>query len=250
MALGKTKEAVDAAAGAIVSWGKRLEQRKAAVENLTRVLREAKDLPAYVASFEEALAKDKQENPTVRKALGRAFLERGDLAEAARHLEAAAESGPLDPETFRLLVEAYEKGGSKERAAERLLALARRSGRDRSLFKELGDRYEALNRAADAERAGTTLVELSANESEGHELLARVRVDQRRFDEAAGEWRQVIRIHSREPGGYLMLGDTLIRAGKAAEVREVLEKILRQDWPPQFGDTHKEARKLLDTIKG
>ncbi|NMD19061.1 MAG: hypothetical protein GYA76_02090, partial [Verrucomicrobia bacterium] len=83
MALGKTKEAVDAAAGAIVSWGKRLEQRKAAVENLTRVLREAKDLPAYVASFEEALAKDKQENPTVRKALGRAFLERGDLAEAA-----------------------------------------------------------------------------------------------------------------------------------------------------------------------
>src|SRR4029077_7324703 len=47
--LGKTKQAVDMASGAIVSWGPNHEQRKYALESLVEVLVNASDLPAYVA---------------------------------------------------------------------------------------------------------------------------------------------------------------------------------------------------------
>src|SRR5262249_10138508 len=51
--LGKTKQAVDMASGAIVSWGPHLDQRKHALDALVQVLAEAKDLDAYVAELDK-----------------------------------------------------------------------------------------------------------------------------------------------------------------------------------------------------
>ncbi|MBN1443669.1 MAG: hypothetical protein JXA90_13250, partial [Planctomycetes bacterium] len=246
--LGRTKEAVDAAAGAIVSWGRNLENRKRATESLLAVLRDAKDLDGYVEAMEAEVAETRLENPTIRKALGKVFLERKEYAKAAHHLDAAVESGPVDAETARLLIEAYEKGGSPAKAAERLLVLARQSSHDFALWKELGERYAKLERAGEAERAHTTLAEMSANESEGRAMLAGIRAAQRRFADAAAEWRHVIRIRSKEPAGYLGLAESLIGAGESAQAREVLEDVLRKDWHPRFGDVHGEARKLIGRL--
>ncbi|MBN1418812.1 MAG: hypothetical protein JXP34_08550, partial [Planctomycetes bacterium] len=246
--LGRTKEAVDAAAGAIVTWGGDEENRKRALESLLSVLRQSKDLDAYVAVFEADLSKEKLENPTIRKALGRIFIERKAYAEAARHLEAAVEGGPVDAETSRLLIEAYEKGGDAGKAAERLRSIARQAGHDYGLWKELGDRYAKLERAAEAERAYTTLAEMSANESEGRAILAGIRAARKRYADAAIEWRQVIRVRSKEPAGYLGLAEALIGSGDPAKAREVLEDVLRKTWDARFGDIHGQARKLLERI--
>ncbi|MBI4601245.1 MAG: hypothetical protein HY721_04710 [Planctomycetes bacterium] len=247
--LGRTKEAVDAAAGAVVSWGRRADGRAQALESLLQVLRAAKDLGAYEASFEAEVAAARLENPTIRKALGRVHLERKSFARAARHLEAAVEHGPADPEAERKLIEAFDGLGDPARASARVLALAGKKERDFGLFKELGDRLAAQGKATDAERAYCALAELSANESEGRALLAELREGQARFGEAAAEWRQVVRVRSREPGGYVGLGRALLGAGRPAEAREALERVLRESWHPRFGDVHAEARKLVQRLQ-
>ena len=246
--LGRTKEAVDAAAGAIVSWGRRQDQRAAALGSLLEILRGAKDLDAYAEALEKECRELKVENPTVRKALGQVYVERKEWAKARRQLEAAVEGGPTDPETSRALIGAYEGSGDRVGAAARLLALARGKGHDLALFRELGDRLKALERPEEAERAWTNLVELSANESEGRALLAEVREKDGRFLEAAAQWREVARIRSREPVGWLGLARDLIAGGRGAEAREPLEHLLKQAWPGRFGDVHGEARKLLERL--
>ena len=90
-----------------------------------------------------------------------------------------------------------------------------------------------------------TLCEASANESEGRAVLAQVREGQGRFPEAIEEWRQVIGVRSREPGGYVGLGRALLGAGRPAEAREALKNVLRESWHPRFGDVHGEAKRLL-----
>jgi len=250
--LGRTPEAVDAAAGAIVSWGSHQRNRQSAMAGLLQVLREAKDLDAYAAHLDKESAETGLENVTARKALGQIYTEKREFMKAARHLEVAVEGGPAgrtDPETQRFLIDAYDKLGDAERAVARLLSLGRKKTHDFLLFKELGDRLQKLERPAEAERAYTSLAEYSANESEGRALLAEVREKQQRFDEAVGEWRQVIRVRTKEPDGYLGLGRALIAAGLAADAREVLDGVLSQTWPPRFGNPHREAKELLAELE-
>ncbi|HAK94427.1 MAG TPA: hypothetical protein DCM87_05360 [Planctomycetes bacterium] len=247
--LGRTAEAVDAAAGAIVVWARDINQRNGAVENLRRILAKAGDLAEYAAAFDRECADQKIEKPAIRKALGRVFLDKRDFAAAALHLEAGMESGSFDAEVFRMLVQAYDGQGASAKGTARLLALARRSGHAFELYKELGERMRREGDQSGAERALTTLAEMSANESEGRALLAQVRENDRRFAEAAAEWRHVVRIRSKEPAGYLGLGRCLLHAGQGEEARKVLEDFLGEDWHPRFGDVKAQARELMRRLE-
>lgn len=247
--LGNTAKAVDAAAGAIVSWGRDDDNRARAEEALRDILKSASALDGFVEAFEAELARSGLENPIVRKALGDVYLERKEYDKAAEQLTAAVESGPIDPPAMRKLIQALDAGGHPDDATARLRALARRKGHDLALFEELGKRLEKAERQDAAERAFTSLVEMSAHESEGEAMLARVRERQQRFQDAARAWRQVIRIRSREPQGYLGLAGALIRAGEDTEAREVLDTLLRETWHPRFGDVRWEARKLEKELR-
>jgi predicted Zn-dependent protease len=235
---------VDAAAGAIVSWGKNIAQRAETEKSLLDVLKQAKDLDTYAEQLEADVASSTLENPTVRKALGKVYAERKDFAKAAKHLQAAADSGPVDQETVKALVAALDAAGKPEEADSRLLALARSKAHDFGLWKELGDRLAKRRLSAEAERARTTLAEMSANESEGHAALAAVREAEKRFQEAANHWRQVIRIRSKEPAGYLGLAKALLAAGDPAGAAPVLEEVLGKSWPARFGKVREEALEL------
>ena len=74
-----------------------------------------------------------------------------------------------------------------------------------ALWTALGQRFEDLERFEQAERAFTHLVEISAQESEGHQALARLRESQNRWEEAVQSWRHVVRIRSRDPAGWIEL---------------------------------------------
>ena len=67
-------------------------------------------------------------------------------------------------------------------------------------------------------------------------VLAKVREKQCRFLEAADEWKQVIRIRTKEPTGYLGLACALIEGGRKQDAEDVLKVLRRESWHPRFGD--------------
>lgn len=243
--LGETDRAVDAAAGAIVSWGRNTGSRQDELNRLVQVLRDAKDLDAYVKRLDASVKESGLENPVIRKALGQVYFEKSQWELAATQLQQAVDVQPNDVETHRLLVQAWDNMGARDRATAQLLESAKLTGHSVELYRDLGKRFASLNRPAEAERAFTNLVEMMPQESESHEALAAVRREQSRWTEEALHWRHVIRIRSREPGGYLGLAQALIAAGETKEAREVLEKVVTTDWPARFENARNQAREML-----
>jgi tetratricopeptide (TPR) repeat protein len=241
---GRTAEAVDAAAGAIVAWGRRDDQRARALQELENVLRQATDLDAYVAQLDEDVEQSGLENPVVRKALGNAYLKLYRPADAVVQLRRAIETRPEDVETHRALVHAYDRAREPALAAEALLNAARTAAHDPELYGDLGRRWQKAEDRGAAERAFTNIVEMQPNESESHALLAGIREEQRRWDDAAYHWRQVIRIRTQEPTGYVHLVRVLIESGQIDNARAVLDDLRGREWPPRFDAVEKEIRQL------
>jgi Tfp pilus assembly protein PilF len=246
--LGETDKAVDAAAGAIMSWGRRFDRRGDDLGRLTQVLRDAKDLDAYVRRLDAVVKETGLENPIIRKALGQVYFERQTWELAATQLQTAVEVQPNDLETHRLLIDAWERMGARDRATAQLLESAKLSGHSIELYRDLGKRWTEMNQPDAAERAFTTLVEMMPQESESQQALAEVRRAQGRWTDEALQWRHVVRIRSREPGGYLGLAQALISAGERAEAREVLEKVVATDWPSRFEGEREMAREMLQQL--
>ena len=122
--LGRTGKAVDAAAGAIISWGRHVHQRQQRLHRLEEILRNAKDLDAYAESLDVEVEETGLENPIVRKALGRVYHRKRQYARAAHHLRLAVENQPNDMETHKLLVDTYDRMRRPDLAAGQLLRSA------------------------------------------------------------------------------------------------------------------------------
>ncbi len=242
--LGKTDEAVDAAAGAIVSWGMRYDRRSDKLWILENVLRNAQDLDGYALRLDAEVKKTGLENPIIRKALGKAYFNKNDFDRAALHLRIAVETQPNDVETHRLLVNTYDRLHRPNDATAQLMESAKLSGHDIDLYRDLGNRLASLGRYEESERAFTNIVEMMPNESESHQALAEVRQNQKRWPEAALHWRQVIRVRTNEPGGYMGLARALIKTEKFKEADEVISLVLRRGWPSRFGSVHSQAKQL------
>ena len=247
--LGETSAAVEAAAGAIVSWGSSHRNREFALQALLEVLRASADLDAYVAELDRAVEESGLENPIVRKALGQVFLDAGEAGKAIRHLGLAVASGPDDAETNRLLVRAYDTAGDREGALARLLDSVEKAPREIALLNDLGKRYAQLGRAAEAERAWTGIVEALPNESEGHAMLAEIRQGQDRWADAAAHWKEVAEIRALEPTGLQRLAEAQMKLGDMEEAIASLQSILAKEWPARFGDVHRVAREKLVALE-
>jgi predicted Zn-dependent protease len=243
--LGRTAEAVDSAAGAVVAWGGDQNNRGVALAALKNVLMRAEDLDGYVATLDAEVKKSGLENPTIRKVLGAVYMEKSAWAKAAVQLKEALDVQPNDVETQRSLVMAYDRMKRPDLAVAQLAAALEVTAHDVALASELGGRLVKLGEAPRAERVYTNLVETMAQESESHEALAKVREGQRRLPEAAEQWQQVIRIRSKEPTGYLGLARVLVQQKDRGGAVDVLQKILGGDWESRFGDVKSEARSLL-----
>jgi Flp pilus assembly protein TadD len=111
------------------------------------------------------------------------------------------------------------------------------------LYVELGQRLANLGDAEGSERAWTTVVEMQPNESESHTILAKHREEQGRFTDAVVQWRQVVRVRTKESPGWFGLAAAQKKAGDADGARATLEAFLRQDWLTK--EERKQARDLL-----
>jgi predicted Zn-dependent protease len=242
--LGQTAEAVDAACGAIISWGPTNSNRANAISSLMNVLRQAKDLDAYAAHLDRQEKETGLANPIVRKALGQVYLEKQQYAQAIALLTLAVEAQPNDIETQQALISAYDKSGDKLGAIAAVLKATQLARRDISLFADLGRRYAAMEQPVQAERAYTSIVEMLPNESEPHAALAEVRQQQNRWPDAAGHWQRVAEIRSLEPTGLLKLAEVQLRLQRWDAAAESIKKLRGRGWPERFGDVDSQARNL------
>lgn len=246
--LGRTAEAVDAAAGAVVAWGQHQHERERELEQLRSVLASAEDLDAYLERFESEVVTTGLENPILRKAAGQVLLERRQFERAAAQLRAALESQPDDASTGELLIAALDGLERPDLAVQALLERARSAARDVELYAKLGERYLSLRQGEAAERAFTSLVEALPEESQGYQRLAGIRRQQTRYEEEVAAWRQVVRIRSKEPTGWLGLAEALIFLERWDEARDVVRILLGAGWPERFGDVHAQSEQLLRRI--
>ena len=78
-------------------------------------------------------------------------------------------------------------------------------------------------------------------------MLAEIRQQQDRWDEAIVQWRQVARIRALEPTGLQKLAEAQIHQGLWDDALKTLGK-LDKGWPPRFGDVHNKVRELRNKI--
>ena len=247
--LKQTTKAVDAACGAVVSWGPTHRNRSHALGALENVLRSAPDLNGYVVELDAQCEESGLENPIVRKALGVVYFERQAYDKSITQLELACAAQPNDGESQRKLIECYDNQGDKAGALERVLAALQLSPRDIGLYKDLGRRYGELDRPEQTERAYTSIVEALPNESESHTMLAEIRQGQKRWEDAIAHWREVARIRTLEPAGLLGLAGAQIDTDRLDDARETIKEVRDADWPPRFNNVSNDARRLEDRIE-
>jgi predicted Zn-dependent protease len=248
--LGKTAEAVDAAGSAVVSWGRDQRNRAQALAALQQVLRDARDLDAYLASLDRQTAATGQDNPLMRKLAGQVYAERGKHPEAITQLQLAADLQPNDAETHRLLVAEFDALHDAEGAYRQLVHAVELSRRDIKLYQEMGKRLETLGRPKEVERAYTSVVEMTPNESEGHALLAEIREKENRWPDAIAEWEQVARIRALEPTGLLKLAAAQVHERQWDQAEETVKKLRSRGWPARFGNVDQQVRELEQRIAG
>jgi Flp pilus assembly protein TadD len=183
-------------------------------------------------------------NPIVRKALGKVFLAKHDFARAAGQLRLACQLQPNDTETHQKLVECYDRLGDGDGAIRQLMESIQLSRRNIQLYKDLASRYQKQGQEAQAERARTSIVEALPNESEGHAMLAQIRQQQDRWDEAIAHWEQVARIRELEPTGLLNLAEAQVHVKQWQAAGATVRRLRQRTWPERFRDVESKIRQL------
>jgi tetratricopeptide (TPR) repeat protein len=242
--LKQTAKAVDAASGAVVSWGDNIENRRRAIQTLQDILNAAPDLDEFVVELNRQVEETGLENPIVRKALGGAYLAKGQFAAAIKQLELAQQSEPNDADTYKLLIECYDKQNDKVGAAKQVLKSVELSRRNLELYKDLGRRYRELEQGDEAERAVTSIVEMQANEAESHTMLAEIRQEQGRWQDAIHEWRRVSELRALEPTGLLKLAAAQIHERDWKAAGETVRKLRSREWPSRYFNVENEINQL------
>ena len=242
--LGKTQEAVDAACGAIVSWGPRRDYRANALEALRSVLRNAPKLNDYVAFLDAETQRTGLQNPIVRKALGEVYYEKQEYKKSIDQLKLALETQPYDVETHDKLLACYDAMNDARGAVQQLRDSLQLSRRDLERYRKLGERLTRLEQPAEAERAYTSMVEMQPQETESHTLLAKVRETQNRLPDALVEWQHVADLRPLEPTGLVNLARVQIQAKQWDSATESLRQLRSKTWHERFNNLSNELTQL------
>lgn len=244
--LGRTKEAVDAASGAIVCWGPRHDSRRFALQNLIQVLTGANDLEDYVKYLDAEAAKTGQDSPILRKAIGQVYQAKSDVGKAITQYELALALQPLDREVHQALIACYDGNEQADKGTGQLMALIDFERHDLQLFTQLAQRLRTNE--AEAERAATSIIEAAPNEAENHAALAELRQQQNRWDEAIPHWTQVAELRRLEPTGLLKLAAAQLHEKQWDAARATIQKLNQTEWPSRFSTVSQETRQLQEQL--
>lgn len=245
--LKHTKEAVDAATAAIVSWGPRHDSRTSAVNKLHAVILNADDLDDYVASLDKDAQETGQDSSVIRRAIGKAYASRREHKKAIAQLRIAVELQPGDLETHKLLLASYDASDDKAGAIQQLLDLIDIDRHTLSHYEDLEKRLRGDEEQA--ERAATTIIETAPNEAEHHESLAKIRDSQKRFEAAVLHWQKVAELRSLEPNGLINLAKAQLRAEQPDAAQKTIDRLQKTEWPSRFENDVRNSLNEINRLK-
>lgn len=248
LGLKLTDKAVNAACGAILSWGNSRYYRQRALTNLREILSKIDDLENYIDRLDDKTKKTGLDNPIIRKALGQMYMKKQNFKRAITQFTYAVMAQPNDEETQKLLIQCYDHAGDKQGAIKQLLKLTTLARSNIRLYEKLGKRWQEMKAFKKAERAFTNIIEVMPNEAKSHMLLAEIREKQKNWKSAMVHWQHVIRIRTKEPTGYLRLAKVYLKLGKWRKAKALAKKLLGKTWPSHFRNIHTGARKILDAL--
>jgi predicted Zn-dependent protease len=246
-ALGKTREAVDAASAAVVCWGFQDTNRRYALDSLKATLAAAKDLPEYIKHLDAETAKTGQDSPILRKALGQVLAEQGKHTESVVQLKKALELQSNDSETHAALIKEYDALGQNDEAARQLLAQIEIERHNLELYKQLAQRF--AGNEAEAERAATTIVEAGPTEAENHAAYAEILQAKNRWSEAITQWEQVAELRKLEPTGLVKLAEAQLHEKRRDDARQTLDRLRKTEWPTRFDNVRNQIVQLEQQLQ-
>jgi tetratricopeptide (TPR) repeat protein len=182
--------------------------------------------------------------PLIRKYLGIVYLEQGTATKALAQLLLARELQPTDDDVHKRILSAYDRLGDKTGAIQALKRSITMSPMNLDLYGILAHRLNEADDKIGSERAYTSMVEVKPNEAESHRRLAKVRDNQKRFKDAVVQWRQVIRVRTLEPDGWLGLARSQIHAGELDGAKKSIKHVLDTKWEARFKTAKTKARGL------
>ncbi|MEX0717093.1 MAG: VIT domain-containing protein [Planctomycetaceae bacterium] len=247
-ALGKTRDAANAAAAAIVAWGPRQRQRADGVAQLDQVLESAADLDEYITHLDRQAAETGQDSPLIRQRIGAVLAGRNEYAKAIPQLKIAIDLQPNDPATRRELIAACDAVGDPQEVIRQMLVLLDLERHDLDLH--IGFAHRVMGDALLAERAATNIVEAAPREAEHHQALAVFRQEQDRWAEAIPHWEHVARLRALEPDGLIGLTEAQIHLRRREDARASLARLRETQWPARFANVRSEADRLERLIPG
>jgi tetratricopeptide (TPR) repeat protein len=239
--MNNTAMAVDKASAAIVIWPARHDQRQEAINLLRSLLNMSRDLDAYVAELNKEVEKSQQDRPIVRKQIGIVYQEKYKAWDKAiQQFRLAIESSPSDADLHQRLIACLDAKGDAAGALAQSLESLELSRRNLDLWSKLAERFTSLKDPVQAERAATSLVEVTPHETEGHARLADYRQKQSRWDEAISHWQEVARLRKLEPTGLLGLAPALLHQKRLEEFDAAMKQLENGPWPQHFQEKLKE----------
>ena len=244
--LGHTKEAVEAASGAIVCWGPHHSQRADAIRKLNEVLAAAKDLDAYVVMLDAEAAKSGQDSPVIRKAIGQTYQSKREFVKAIAQFQLAIQLQPNDVEVHQALIACFDATGMKTEATLELLALIDLDRHNLSHYQQLAERFK--NNEAEAERAATSIIEAGPHEAENQAAMAELRQKQNRWTEAISHWREAADLRRLEPTNLIKLIEAELHAKQLDAARDSLKKLQQTEWPSRFNNVNNDIGRLLNQL--
>jgi hypothetical protein len=244
--LGHTREAVDAASGAIICWSPRQNERRGALNTLKGVINNAKDLPTYIKQLDEQANKTGEDSSILRKAIGEVLKDRSEFKSAIAQFEIATQLQPNDKEIHQALIACYDATEDKTGGTRQLLKLIELDSHNLALYPQLAERLK--DQPAEAERAVTSLIEAGPQEAENHTALAEIRQKQNRWDEAIDEWTEAVKLRSLEPPSLVKLAEAQIHQSQWDAARKSIEKLQRTEWPSRFGDVNNQTQQLQEKL--
>ena len=245
--LENTAKAVDAISAAMIVWRKNRSQLGSLGYSLEHILRQCKDLKAYIKSVDRQAEKTGMDSPMIRKQLGKVLLRKRRLPEAEKQLRAALQLQPSDVETHKELIELYQARQDTESAIDQMLKLIDIEKHNLDNYRQLVNRVPADSQLW--ERAITTIIEAAPNEAEHHQAVAVLREQKGNLDQAIGHWKQVAKLRELEPTGLIGLAKAQIAAKRIDDAKSTLQQIEDTKWDPRFSNVKSELQQMRQSMK-
>jgi uncharacterized protein HemY len=208
----------------------------------------AADLKAIVALLDRKAAENGDDSSFLRRALGKALLDREQAGDAEMQLRIALQLQPQDSDAWTWLLSSLDKQLKKQAAVDALLDHSDMNRRNTGLYRELYRRWKAQDEAL-AERAATSIVEVASEEADHHSVFAEIRSEEGSLAATMAHRQRAADLRREDPTLLVRLAEAQIRFGDKTAARGTLSRLATTKWDERFADIPNEIQRLRKQLR-